>query len=459
MRHAILVLFVTLTAFAAQAQDRVVVLDASSSMTARLDGRTRLDVLRDAVKEFGNALPATARVGVMAFGHRRAADCGDIELLAAPGPRDPSVFAGAAALVARGRSPLADSVAEAARIAPRVILVTDGGESCSSDPCGRITALRERTPRLQLDVVGFDVGTPRQAQVLRCMADAGGGRFLPAATAADLSLALAYLGGVPGAQPPPPRPAAPRGTAQPLTTLILEGVEDERGTPVPVGDWTLLSLASTPPRTVFTGSAQARPRLRVAPGRYEVRLRAGAVRAIERFEVSGAEQTHRVMLDIGTLRPLGVLAPDVPARIGQWTVWADEVPGFRAGEQVATGTGDAPLLRLKAGSYRLRFRAGEAATETDIVVAADEVTRPVLDLNAGIANLAALRGGTLVAPQSWELRRADMPALRSTFAEPQPRLILPAGPWLVRARVDDVLYDVPMTIEPGRTTTLEIPVR
>ncbi|WP_237216165.1 hypothetical protein, partial [Falsiroseomonas oryziterrae] len=256
-----------------------------------------------------------------------------------------------------------------------------------------------------------------------------------------------------------PRAPAPRGAPQSLTTLILEAVEDDRGTPGPVGDWTLISLASNPPRTVFTGSAQGRPRLRVPPGRYEVRVRAGAARAIERFEVSGAEQTHRVALGLGSLRPLGVLAPDVPARIGQWTVWADEVPGFRAGEQVATGTGDSPLLRLNAGSYRVRFRAGEAATETDIVVAPDEVARPVLDLGAGIANLSALRGNTPVAPQSWELRRADMPALRSFFAEPQPRLILPAGAWIVRARVDDVLYDMPLTVEPGRTTTLEIPIR
>ncbi|WP_237217761.1 vWA domain-containing protein, partial [Falsiroseomonas oryziterrae] len=106
MRRALLALAASLTAFAAQAQDTVLVLDASNSMTTRLDGRARLDVLREATAGLGAALPPAARVGLMAFGHRRAADCADIELLAAPGRSDPPAFASAASLVARGRSPL-----------------------------------------------------------------------------------------------------------------------------------------------------------------------------------------------------------------------------------------------------------------------------------------------------------------------------------------------------------------
>jgi|GEM_PF-3782134 len=457
MRRAILALVVSLTAFGAQAQDTVLILDASNSMAARLDARPRIDVAREAVGGLGAALPATARLGLMAFGHRQAAHCGDIELLSRPGRPDPVAFAAAATLTPRGRSPLAESVAAASRVAPRVILVTDGEDTCTFDPCGRIRALRQGNPRLQVNIVGFDLRTTREAQLLRCMAEAGGGRFIPATTGADLARALAELAGAPaGAATTAP---AARGAAPGLTTLVLEAAEDEGGDAGPVGDWTLLSLATDPPRAVFSGSAQARPRLRVAPGRYEVRLRAGAARAVERFEVSGAQQTHRVVLGLGTLRPTGFLAPDVPARIGQWTVWADEVPGFRFGEQVATGTGDAPTLRLTAGSYWVRFRAGEAATETGVVVVADQAARAVLNLDAGIANLALRRGTALVAPQFWELRRADVPALRSSFAEPQPRLILPAGAWVVRARVDDILYEVPLTVEAGRTTTLDIPVR
>ncbi|WP_270938691.1 VWA domain-containing protein, partial [Falsiroseomonas oryzae] len=91
------------TALPARAQDAVLVLDASNSMWGRVDGQPKIAIARDAVGALARALPAGRRMGLMAYGHRRAGDCADIELLLPPGPVDPAAFARAANVTPRGR--------------------------------------------------------------------------------------------------------------------------------------------------------------------------------------------------------------------------------------------------------------------------------------------------------------------------------------------------------------------
>ncbi|WP_237217203.1 vWA domain-containing protein, partial [Falsiroseomonas oryziterrae] len=185
MRIALFALALALTAVApaARAQDSLLVLDASNSMWGRVDGRPKIVVARDAVGALARALPAGSRMGLMAYGHRRAGDCADIELLVPPGPVDPAAFARAANVTPRGRTPIADSIAAAARVAPRVILVSDGIETCVPDACAAVRALKAQTPALLVHVIGFDVAEARDQAQLRCIAEATGGRFVPAASA------------------------------------------------------------------------------------------------------------------------------------------------------------------------------------------------------------------------------------------------------------------------------------
>lgn len=125
------------------------------------------------------------------------------------------------------------------------------------------------------------------------------------------------------------------------------------GPTVPVGTWTLVRLAD-PPVPVISNDGRARPALRVPAGRYEVQVRAGTATLSERFEVSGAQQTHRVVLNLGTLRATAGLAAGAPPLGGNWTILADEAPGARPGQQVATSGAAAAQFRLVQGSYRVR---------------------------------------------------------------------------------------------------------
>lgn len=444
----------SLLAPAARAQDGVLVLDASNSMWGRVDGRPKIAIARDAVGALARALPAGTRMGLMAYGHRRAGDCADIELLIPPGPVDAAAFARAAAVSPRGRTPIAEAITQAARVAPRVILVSDGIETCVPDACAAVRALRAQNAQLLVHVIGFDVAEARDQAQLRCIAEATGGRFVPAASAADLARALAEV----TASAPPPAPPAPPTPPQPVveTNLTLEAVEVEGGPTVPA-NWTLLALGD-PPRAVLTNSGAPRPSLRVPPGRYEVQARAGSARLAERFDTAGAQMTHRVVLNIGTLRPAGALAPGAAPRGGNWTLWADEVPGFRAGEQVLTSGAAEPALRLVQGSYRLRFQVGEASAETEVFVPAGQVVPVRVDLGAGEVSSVATRGGQPVAPTLWEVRRPGQPRVVATSGAARPRFVLPAGEWVLRARVDGTWHEAPLTLAAGQVAEMALPV-
>lgn len=455
MRRALLVLAWLVLAFAApaRAQDTMLILDASNSMWGRVDARAKIAIAREAVGELAAALPHQARMGLMAYGHRRAGDCQDIEVLIRPGPVDAAAFARAAAGVTpRGRTPLAESITQAARITPRIILVSDGIETCVPDPCGQVRALKFHMPRLQVNVIGFDVPMARDQAQLRCIAEATGGRFVPAASAADLGRALAVAVAVVPPPPPPPRPGPPE-----LTTLTLEAVEAEDGIPVQVGDWTLVTLTS-PQRVVLSGNALARPIVRVPVGRYEVRARAGTLRVVERFDAVAPSMTQRVVFNPGLLRAVGAMAPGSPPRGGSWTVWADEVAGYRAGDRVLTSEAAQPLMRLVQGSYRIRYRLGEAAADALIFVPAGELVNLRVDLQAGEMQLATRRNGVPVLAQAWEFIRPGNAVPYFSFTDVRPRVILPAGEWIVRARVDNAWYELPVSLPPGAVTEVSIPV-
>jgi Ca-activated chloride channel family protein len=450
----LLLALVALLALPARAQDALLVLDASNSMWGRVDARPKIAIARDAVAALARALPAGTRMGLMAYGHRRAGDCADIELLIPPGPVDAAAFARAANVTPRGRTPIAQSIAAAAERAPRIILVSDGIETCVPDPCAAVRALKAQNAALLVHVIGFDVAEARDQAQLRCIAEATGGRFVAAANAADLARALAA---VTATAPPPPPAAPPPAPVAAETNLTLEAVEVEGGPTIPVGTWTLLALTD-PPRPVLTDNGAARPSLRVPAGRYEVRVRAGTARVSERFDTRGAQMTHRVVLNTGTLRLAGGLAAGSPPRGGNWTLWADEVAGFRAGEQVTTTGAAEPALRLAQGSYRVRFQAGEATTEAAVFVPAGQTATARLDLGAAEVTLTAMRGGVAIAGGPWEVRRAGQPRAQATSGAGRPRFVLPAGDWVVRVRVDGAWHEAPLALTAGQASEVAIPV-
>jgi hypothetical protein len=177
------------------------IFDCSGSMHVETaDGVPKFDAARAALDEIVAGLPARTQVALRVYGHRKSArDAGadeDTELLVPMAPLDRAgLSAKVRKLRARGKTPLARSIAESAKDLAgasadnpcAVVLITDGGEDTRppGDPVAAASDLA-RTPGVTLHVVGFDIGRDDWGRQLRGIASAGRGRYWPAADPAAL---------------------------------------------------------------------------------------------------------------------------------------------------------------------------------------------------------------------------------------------------------------------------------
>ena len=189
----------------------MLVLDASGSMWGQIDGRPKIVIAREAVGSMLDGWQG-GDLGLMAYGHTRKGDCGDIEVLQSPGPANAAAIRRqVGAINPKGMTPITAAVRQAAEQLryteqkATVILVSDGEETCDADPC----ALGKDLERMGVDftahVVGFDIQQGSKAyRQLQCLASSTGGRYLEARDAAGLNRALDQVA---QAQPPAPPPA------------------------------------------------------------------------------------------------------------------------------------------------------------------------------------------------------------------------------------------------------------
>jgi Ca-activated chloride channel family protein len=171
------------------------ILDASGSMWGEVEGRDKIAIAKEVMTELIRELPDRARVGLMAYGHRRKGDCSDVEELVAVSPLDRDRLTRTVqAISPKGKTPITRSVRTAAETLKAleeettIVLVSDGKETCEGDPCALVRELKEAGLRFVLHVIGFDV-TEEERRQLECMAGAGGGTYFTAKTAHEFRAA------------------------------------------------------------------------------------------------------------------------------------------------------------------------------------------------------------------------------------------------------------------------------
>jgi Ca-activated chloride channel family protein len=190
-------LLMTVFAGAAYADtNTMVVFDASGSMWGQIDGKTKIEIARTAVSDISQSFTAHQAVGLMAYGHRRKADCTDIETLVAPTLGSAAnIQQSIAGLQPKGKTPLSQAVKMAAQQLKytenkaEVVLITDGIETCDLDPCAVASELESLGIDFKAHVIGFGLSADQGKQVA-CMADITGGQYVAAADAAELNEAL-----------------------------------------------------------------------------------------------------------------------------------------------------------------------------------------------------------------------------------------------------------------------------
>ncbi|MES0873904.1 choice-of-anchor U domain-containing protein [Sinimarinibacterium thermocellulolyticum] len=193
----------------------MLVLDASGSMWGQLEGRTKIELARDAVDAMLQDWPAEQGLGLIAYGHRRKGDCTDIEVLLPAAVRDTAALrAQVQQLTPKGMTPITAAVrlaAEQLKFTEQkatVILVSDGEETCNADPCALGAELEQLGIDFTANVIGFDLPEGKAREQLQCLARNTGGRYLEARDAAGLNAALGEVAA------PTPAPASAVTTAE-----------------------------------------------------------------------------------------------------------------------------------------------------------------------------------------------------------------------------------------------------
>lgn len=234
----------------------VLVFDASGSMWNRVQGDlTRIEVARDVMGDYFASRDGAVPLSVIAYGHNRRGDCGDIEVIAPMGQTQPATLESRLrGLMPRGMTPLTDSLRMArSQIPPTaeaadIILVTDGLETCEGDPCALAAELAAEGIDIRAHVVGFGL-TRLEVEALACITEQTGGMLFDTNSGAELADALKQV----SAAPPPPEPV-PEAAPEPPALLAQHFVFRDTGTGTPRGlmewraegaDGTILDLGTT----------------------------------------------------------------------------------------------------------------------------------------------------------------------------------------------------------------------
>ncbi len=255
----------------------MIVLDASSSMNAKIGGASKISSVRT---ELGQALGSYAgrlSFGLVAFGHRKASNCADSEVLAKPGEL---TFATQGKLLdqikPKGQSPVAAAISDAAKAAPTqgsfdIVLIADGGDSCDADICATAAALKEKSPALRIHVIGF-ADKVDDIKPLSCLAQATGGTFAVATNSGELKQGLASIldtVAAPGS-PPPQAVAAETGPSR-AGAGVAAGGGGDRAAHRPGGPGRGRCASSSRGRSGRRGAAARRDRHQAHRSQHQVR--------------------------------------------------------------------------------------------------------------------------------------------------------------------------------------------
>src|SRR5688572_29691876 len=186
------------------------ILDASGSMAEALpDGETRIAAAKRILRGVIEGLPERegVNVGLRVYGHLgdntqtgKPVSCRSSELLVPmAGVDKPLLTQTVEAIQPTGWTPIAYALEQAAAdfqpggesITNAIVLVTDGEETCDppQQSCDAASALHQSAVTVTTHVVGFAL-TPEQTELVRCVAEEGGGQLFGAGNAEELNTAL-----------------------------------------------------------------------------------------------------------------------------------------------------------------------------------------------------------------------------------------------------------------------------
>jgi len=178
-------------------ENTLLILDSSGSMAASAGGgQSKIAAAKSAIRQYVRATPTTlARFGFEVYGHKgsnspsgKARSCESAEVLAPIGRLGRSQVSQVLRRFSpTGYTPIAGALRTASRAFAgregernRILLVTDGIETCGGDPVAAARGLKRSGVKVTVDVVGLDIGKASDRAKLRRIAESTGGRYTDA---------------------------------------------------------------------------------------------------------------------------------------------------------------------------------------------------------------------------------------------------------------------------------------
>lgn len=416
----------------------IIVMDGSGSMWGQIGGRPKLEIARETVAGVLEQIPPEQRLGLLAYGHRERGNCGDIELMVPPAPDTAAQIREAVnAMRFLGKTPLSEAVRQAAAAlryeeeAATVVLVTDGLETCTADPCALATELEASGLNFTAHVIGFGLTSAEGAQVA-CLAENTGGRYFAAGDAEALADALKTA--VAAEEPPAAAPAPPAAKPEPLPGATLDApAAAPIGQPAAIG-WTgpgaaldtiEIGLPGNGKRAGWVYVAEGNPvslLMPGTPGLYELRykLRDQTVLATRPIEVTEAPATLTAPAQVlaGASFEVRWTGPDAPQDNIQISEAGSD--SYLTYDYVQAGNPLTLTAPEEPGRYELRYKFADTeviATRSFEVLPAGSALAPV-DLQPVVIAAAGAGDGLAVVwsavpaagqnlpPEAWAMPEA-----------------------------------------------------
>ncbi|MDQ0315015.1 VWA domain-containing protein [Amorphus orientalis] len=466
------------TGSARAADDVMVIFDGSNSMWGQIDGTAKIEIARDAMTELVGAWDKDTNLGLMAYGHRREADCSDIETIIPPRPMDRDAFmSNVEGIVPRGKTPLTSAIEQAAETLSyrdnpaTVVVISDGIESCNRDPCALAGQLKRSGVRFTAHVIGFGLDSAEEQKGLACIAEETGGRFLTAANAGELRDAFKEVGSevTQAAPEPEPEPEPTEDIEVTAPASIPAGGDFEASWSKTLDDSDILTIVPTGADDDQIGNHE-----RASDGN-PVTLRAPAETGM--YEVRYVSNEGREVLGSASVEvtdpQVEISAPDSVTRGGELEVsWSGTVNGRdiltivpagsdddRIGNHERVNDGNPVTLRAPAepGMYEARYVLDEgrrvlASVPVEVTDAQVQVSAP----------------DSVVAGSSFEVSWSGTVNGRDILT------IVPAGsdddrignhervndgkPVTLRAPAEPGMYEARYVLDEGRRVLASVPV-
>ncbi|TJW00983.1 MAG: VWA domain-containing protein [Mesorhizobium sp.] len=378
------ILLLSTTTFGFAANKVIIILDASGSMWAQIDGKPKLEIARESLRTVLQSVPGDDEIGFMAYGHRQKGSCEDIELIVPPQAGSASAISAAAdSMKFLGKTPLTAAVKQAAEALKytedkaTVVLITDGLETCGGDPCALGKELEASGVDFTADVVGFGL-TADEGKQIACLAENTGGKYIQASDEKALQEALVETVAAPAPAPAPepaPAPAPAPEPAKPEFNFMPSVVLAEGGPDVSDNSnaWEIYKANADGTRGDQVMTEYGELKTSLEPGDYIVVGRADEAKVEQKLKVE-AGQVYKPLftLNAGTLiiHPHASQGAEISgeARVdfaypgGSTTHYGDAKATVPAGEQKVT-------VQIGAGTVTetVQLAAGQTV-EKDIVV-------------------------------------------------------------------------------------------